>query len=123
MEYIVYKWKQEVINYVNQIHQLGTKNVHISLNIWKNNKFNHNHYFWFHYLFGDLYQKDNQFQQTWDSTPKLSVDGPHFLQHKGLANLASDEVIDHINNKQTPLYKLTYRYQKKSLVKASKSTF
>ena len=108
--YIIQKWKRNVIEYVNNINILGTTIVHNSLNIWNKDKYDHKHYFWFHYLFGDLYNSDNKFKELWDSTPKISADGPHYIQHQGLLNTLSDKVKNHINEVKIPLYKLTYRY-------------
>jgi len=111
--YIIQKWKRNVIEYVNNINILGTNIVHTSLDIWNKDKYNHKHYFWFHYLFGDLYNSDNKFKELWDSTPKISADGPHYVQKQGLLNKLSDKVKNHINEVKTPLYKLTYRYDVK----------
>jgi hypothetical protein len=108
--YIIQEWKRNVIEYVNNINILGTNIVHTSLNIWKKDKYDHKHYFWFHYLFGDLYNSDNKFKELWDSTPKISADGPHYILKQGLLNKLSDKVKNHINEVKTPLYKLTYRY-------------
>ena len=89
--YIIQKWKEKTILY------------------WKNHNKMH-HYFWFHYLFGDLYNSDNKFKELWDSTPKISADGPHYIQSQGLLNKLSDKVTNHINDIKTPLYKLSYKY-------------
>jgi hypothetical protein len=89
--YIVKKWKEETIKY------------------WENNNEMHN-YFWFHYLFGDLYKTDNEFKKIWDLTLKISADGPHFLQTNNLLNSPSENIKNHIIEKKTPLYKLTYKY-------------
>ena len=71
------------------------------------------HYFWFHYLFSDLYNSDNKFKELWDSTPKISANGPHYIQQQGLLNKLSDKVTNHINEIKTPLYKLSYKYDMK----------
>ena len=92
--YIIQKWKEKTILY------------------WKNHNKMHN-YFWFHYLFGDLYNSDNKFKELWDSTPKISVGGPHYIQGQGLLNKLSDKVKNHINEIKTPLYKLSYKYNMK----------
>ena len=92
--YIIQKWKEKTILY------------------WKNHNKMH-HYFWFHYLFGDLYNSENKFKELWDSTPKISADGPHYIQIQGLLNKLSDNVKNHINEVKTPLYKLTYKYDMK----------
>lgn len=89
--YIVQKWKEKTILY------------------WKNRNKMHN-YFWFHSLFGDLYNSDNKFKELWDSTPKISADGPHYIQYQGLLNKLSDNVKNHIDEVKTPLYKLTYKF-------------
>jgi len=111
--YIIQKWKKTVVEYVNNINILGTTIGHTSLNIWNKDKYDHKHYFWFHYLFGDLYNSDNKFKELWVSTPKISADGPHYILHQGLLNKLSDKVKNHINKVKTPLYKLTYRYDTK----------
>ena len=88
--YIIQKWKETIINY------------------WKNhNKIDH--YFRHHYLFGNLYNSDNKFKEIWDLTPKISADGPHYIQNQGLLKKLSDNVKNHINEVKTPLYKLTYK--------------
>lgn len=92
--YIIQKWKEKTILY------------------WKNHNKMH-HYFWFHYLFGDLYNSDNKFKELWDSTPKISADGPQYIQKQGLLNKLSDKVTNHINEIKTPLYKLSYKYNMK----------
>ena len=111
--YIIQKWKKSVIEYVNNVTILGTKNGQNTLQIWKKNKYNHTHYFWFHFLFGDLYDSDNKFKEIWNSTPKISRVGPHYIHKHGLLNRLSGNVKTHINEVKTPLYKLTYRYDMK----------
>lgn len=88
--YIIKKWKDETISY------------------WKNNDQMHN-YFWFHYLFNDLYDLDYKFKELWDSSPKISADGPHYILYNGIIDKLSDNVKNHIDNIKTPLYKLTYK--------------
>ena len=92
--YIIQKWKEKTILY------------------WKNHNKMH-HYYWFHYLFRDLYNSDNKFKELWDSTPKISANGPHYIQQQGLLNKLSDKVTNHINEIKTPLYKLNYKYDMK----------
>ncbi len=112
--YIIQKWKKSVIEYVNNVTILGTNETpHNTLQIWKKDKYKHNHYFWFHFLFGDLYDSDNKFKELWDSTPSISNIGPHYIQHQGLLNRLSDRVKNHINEKKVPIYKLTYKYDMK----------
>jgi len=68
-------------------------------------------YFWFHYLFGDLYNSDSIFKEIWDKVPKKSANGlgPHYLQEKGMFNDVTFETKENIDNKITPLYKLSYK--------------
>jgi hypothetical protein len=88
--YIVSKWKEAVIKYWNNNDEINT-------------------YFWFHYLFGDLYKNDEEFQKLWDLTSKISANYAHFLQNNNLLSTPSDTVIKHINKKSL-LYKLTYKF-------------
>ena len=60
-----------------------------------------------------MYNSDNKFKKLWDSTPKISANGPHYIQNQGLLNKISDNVKNHINEVKTPLYKLTYKYDEK----------
>jgi hypothetical protein len=87
--YIISKWKEATINYWNNHNEIHT-------------------YFWFHYLFGDLYKNDKEIQKLWYLTSKISADYPHFLQNNNLLDIPSDTVITHINKKSL-LYKLTYK--------------
>lgn len=67
-------------------------------------------YFWFHYLFEHIYLRDSQFRAMWDDTPKLSADGPHKLQFMGLFNQLNEIAKDEVDNKKSPVYKLTWKY-------------
>lgn len=89
--YIIKKWKERTILY------------------WINHDKMHD-YFWFHYLFGDLYNCDKKFQELWDSTPKISADGPTYIQKEGLLQTLSNLVKEHIHKVKTPIYKLSYKY-------------
>lgn len=74
-------------------------------------------YFWFHYLFGLLIGKDKLFRQEWNSMKKYSADIPHVLQKNGLFKPLSKQARIEIDNKQAPLYKLTWKYDETSYVK------
>lgn len=67
-------------------------------------------YFWFHYMFSNLYLRIKEFRDLWDITPKISADIPHRIQMTGLLASMSAEVKQEIDNKVAPLYKLTWRY-------------
>ena len=68
-------------------------------------------YFWFHYLFGELYNQDDRFKEMWEKVIKLSAngDGPHYLQEQGMCKKLSIKNKCDIDSKVTPLYKLTYK--------------
>lgn len=92
--YIIKKWKEKTVLF------------------WNNN--NHaNDYFWFHYLFGNLYNSDDKFKELWDLTPKISADGPHYVLFEGLVKKLSNNVKSHIDEIKIPVYKLTYEYNDK----------
>ena len=66
-------------------------------------------YFWFHYLFGRLLEQNDEFHQLWTSTPKISADGPHFLQLAGLLKPATARTDFIVINKFLNMHKLTHR--------------
>jgi hypothetical protein len=68
-------------------------------------------YHWPHYVFGDLYNSDKKFSEIWDKVIKFSANGlgPHYLQEKKMFNRITSEIKNDIDNKITPLYKLTYK--------------
>jgi len=68
-------------------------------------------YFWFHYLFENCYNKDTKFKEIWNNVPKLHANGlgPHYLQEKGFFNHLNKDIKENIDNKITPLFKLTYK--------------
>jgi hypothetical protein len=62
-------------------------------------------------LFGDLYNSDNLFKEIWNRVPKISAieKGPlHFGKINIFKKLTTQNKLD-IDNKITPLYKLTYK--------------
>lgn len=67
-------------------------------------------YFWFFYLFEKLYHQNKTVQKTWDDTPKLSADIPHRIQHFGLFEKPDEAIRQYIDQRQDPLYKLTFKY-------------
>ena len=90
--YIIDKWCEKTLEYYILNNEAHTYFIH-------------------HYLFGDLYNSDKQFKTIWDSVPKLSANGigPHYLQEIGMFNNLSTQTKLDIDNKITPLYKLTYK--------------
>ncbi len=70
------------------------------------------HYFWFNYLFADVYNSDAKFREIWDATPKISADGPHYFRpyKVKLARPISrnDKII--IDRAAFPVFKLTHKF-------------
>lgn len=67
-------------------------------------------YFWFHYLFEKIYLKDKKVKKLWDKAPQISADVPHELFFKGYVTPIDEETREHIDNKVSPVYKLTWKY-------------
>jgi hypothetical protein len=112
--YIIDKWYDNVIQYINNVNNTDNIGLHhdcITIYEWNKNKYSYGHYFWFHYLFGDLYNNDLLFKKMYDNTTKISASEPQYLQSLNLLNDIKDDALNHINNKKSPLYKLTYKYK------------
>lgn len=64
-------------------------------------------YFWLHHQFGELCAADCEAFRAWQSTPRISADGPHAIQAVGMHEdyEAAKSRIDWT----TPVFKLTYR--------------
>jgi hypothetical protein len=67
-------------------------------------------YFWFHYLFRQLYLADARFKRMWDGVPKISADIPHKPQLLGLLKPIAPGIKAEIDQKTSPVYKLTWKY-------------
>lgn len=68
-------------------------------------------YFWFHFLFENIYLRDSSFKEMWDATPKFSADIPHKLQFDGLFKPITEEIKAEIDNKISPVYKLSWKLE------------
>ncbi len=66
-------------------------------------------YFWFHYLFDELYEKDRDVARIWDNVPKLAADGPHTIIFYGLEQTPNPTIEMFIKNNYTPVHKLSWR--------------
>lgn len=71
-------------------------------------------YFWFHYLFEDLCESEQQFGDHWSRVPKISADGPHYFQNLGLMNEC-----EIFSDSFAPVSKLTYRFDRARLTEKS----
>ena len=69
-------------------------------------------YHWFMYLFTELVRNDEQFRRVWNETGKISAVPPHRVQRFGMLEPLTEEIKREIDSKQTPLYKLAWRYDK-----------
>ena len=109
--YIIEKWHQAAIHYVEQQDIIGTHDVHLSHDKWKE-QVDHVHYFWFHYLFTDLYEQNMKVKQQWDTSPKIDASGPHLLLNQGMTSPISEDTKKLIDSREHPLFKLSYRYER-----------
>lgn len=64
---------------------------------------------WIHLLFQKLIDRNREFHDLWESTPKLSADGPHFLLHEGYLSTPTDRSAAVIRNGDANVIKLTHR--------------
>ena len=108
--YIIERWRAAAVDYINSHTTIGSSEPHTSLEEWRN-RTDHTHYFWFHYLFGDLIAQDHEFRRQWGEIEKLSGHPPHLVQRSGMLKPATDEVIAAVQSKAIPVYKLTHRHQ------------
>jgi hypothetical protein len=66
-------------------------------------------YFWFHRLFQECLDHEPAFAEAWALVPKISADGPHYLQAAGLLSPVTESVRQHIQDQAAFLYKLDSR--------------
>ncbi|MGN6647013.1 MAG: capsular polysaccharide synthesis protein [Cytophaga sp.] len=94
-------------------HTLVKKWYAECLNYWSTRTERHT-YHWSHYLFGDLYRSDKTFKEIWDKTVKLSADDPHyFLDYEDtFYKPLTAEVKEAIDHPVTPVFKLTFKYDR-----------
>jgi hypothetical protein len=76
-------------------------------------------YFWFHYLFENIYLENEKFRQLWYLIPKISADIPHKLQFEGLFNPLNENIKKEIDSKISPVYKLTWKYDQSAYKKGT----
>lgn len=68
-------------------------------------------YYWFHYLFGDIYESDDKFKIEWDAAQKIEASGPHILTpfKQKFFETATRERIEALHESGAPVLKLTYK--------------
>ena len=78
-------------------------------------------YFWFHYLFGKLYNSDDKFKLLWDHSTIESADTPHYFSpyDEYFSKPLTAEVKKIIDYPPTPVFKLTHKYSNSIIMKGS----
>lgn len=96
--YIIDKWCSKVNEY------------------WSNRNVPH-HYFWFHYLFTNIFQNDKEFKKIWENTKKIecpihNVDGPHHFAPYTPKQLqgVSPQYKKMVDLKISPVFKLGHHW-------------
>jgi hypothetical protein len=88
--YIITTWLESTIRYYTPRQQAHTYHIYT-------------------HLFENLTKYDYQFKKIWNTIPKISGIPCRYIQEKGLFNTIDFEYKNIINNKQIPVYKLTYK--------------
>lgn len=76
-------------------------------------------YFILHYLFERSIKSDMEFWRTWNSTKMISAYEPHAIFNHGLTRRINSKIKFHIDNKKSPLYKLSWKFNKYKLTSES----
>ena len=72
-------------------------------------------YYAFHYGFEKLVSEDPDCADVWHRTPKVSADGPHRLYRAGLLAPPAPEIRAEIDRRETPVYKITWRFSSEGI--------
>lgn len=82
-------------------------------------------YFWFHGLFGDLHNEDQEFRAAWEMTPRRSAAGPHYFSPYGvrLTGPMTRRARARLAARRDDLYKLTTRVESNTAHPHSPYTF
>ena len=83
------------------------------------------HYFWFHYLFEDIYKSQSIVKRLWDETPKISADLPHFMAPYAERLNSPPTLEDYrvLHGDRTPVLKLTHKVDHGSFAPGSLHDF
>jgi len=76
-------------------------------------------YFWLHTIFANLLKIDPSISEIWSRCTLIKADAPHYLQQIGLLNPATPEVLFHIRNRLTNVYKLSRRIDPSASLKGT----
>lgn len=63
-----------------------------------------------HYLFERVVRTDRACGEVWASTPVRSADPAHRLKHAGILSPLTADLKNEIDERRTPIYKLTWKY-------------
>ena len=69
-------------------------------------------YFAFHYLFAKLARTDKRFHETWKLTPAFEANGPHSphsILQNGYGEPPTEEIVQDLERRTVPVYKLDWR--------------
>jgi hypothetical protein len=74
-------------------------------------------YFWFHYLFNELYTVDESFKRSWDSVEKIDCPindqrGPHYFAPYTTFQLIgiTEKFKQYVDSKESPVFKLSHHH-------------
>lgn len=104
--------------YAEKNNYIINKWMNATIDFHTNNEMNYP-YFIHHHIFSNLYNSDVHFKSIWNNVPKFSAngkDGPLFIHDYGMFKSINEQLKYNIDNKITPLYKLTYKYKNKELI-------
>lgn len=76
-------------------------------------------YMIYHYTFYKLIATNRKSKLIWNKMPRISADGPHKLQRAGLLAELTPDVKELIDNREVPLFKLTWKLNKTEFPKNS----
>jgi hypothetical protein len=72
-------------------------------------------YMVYHFMLYYIISNNNALKQQFDVMSKLSADPPHILQRAGMMNKLSHDIKTIIDEKQVPLFKLTWKIKQKEI--------
>lgn len=73
-------------------------------------------YFAFHYMLSVIVNRDSSLLERWSIVKQNTIENdiPHAIQNIGMLSLSDEEKIEKLRLENSPLYKLTYRYEEKN---------
>jgi len=72
-------------------------------------------YFWFHFIFNEMYKENSEIKKEWDMIKKIECPvtkdkGPHYFApyHTHFLSVINNEYLKYLKSKESPVYKLTW---------------